>query len=118
MMKTILAKNFKMLRGKLDLSQQEMANYLNLPSRESISQYENGKREIPLNVLESCCNLFGIELIEMFEEDETKMQSSLQFAFRANDLCIDDMNSISQFKKIIGNYKRMKRIVANEGEDN
>lgn len=113
-MKKVISRNFKMLRGKLGLSQQEMADYLNLPSRESISQYENGQRDIPLNVLESCCNLFGVELIDLFEEEEGNVVSNIHFAFRAGDLNKIDMQSISQFKKIIGNYQRMKRILGNE----
>lgn len=110
-MKDILARNLKMLREKLKLSQQELADYLNIPSRESISQYENGKRELPLDVLERCCNLFGVELIDMFEEDESKVTTSIHFAFRADELDVEDLRSISHFKKIINNYRRMKNII-------
>lgn len=113
-MKNIISKNFKLLRERLGLTQQEMANYLDLPSRESISQYENGQRELPLDILESCCNLFGVELIDMFEEDESKVITNIHFAFRADELNRDDMKSISQFKKIIGNFQRMKRILGDE----
>lgn len=113
-MKQTLSKNFKLLRERLGLTQQQMADYLNISNRVSISQYENGERELPLNVLESCCNLFGIELIEMFEEDEAKVLTNIHFAFRADELNSDDIKSISQFKKIIGNYQRMKRILGDE----
>ena len=113
-MKKIVSRNFKFLRDKLGLTQQEMADYLGLGSRESISQYENGDREIPLGVMESCCNLFGIDLIDMFEEDEDKVKTNIHFvAFRAEKLCQNDLSIISQFQKIIGNYQRMKRISEN-----
>lgn len=112
-MKDIIARNFGLLRSKLGISQLEMANYLGLGSREIISYYENAEREIPLPVLESCCNLFGIELFDLFEEDEKLVGTNIHFAFRADQLDTKDMNAISDFKKIINNYQRMKRI-ANE----
>lgn len=90
-----------------------MADYLGINSRELISYYENGEREIPFNILEQCSNLFGIELVDFFEEDENKLNAHLHFAFRADQIHPDDLRAISDFKKIINNYKRMKRI---EGE--
>ena len=113
-MRDILSRNFKLLRERLGLTQQQMADYLGINSRESISQYENGERDLSLDVLESCCNLFGIELSDMFEEDESKVRTSIYFAFRADDLNKDDMKSIAQFKRVIGNYQRMKRILGDE----
>lgn len=109
-MKQTIANNFKLLRNKLGLNQQQMANYLEINSREVISYYENGDREIPLEVLEKCCNLFGIELLDIFEEDPEKVKANFHLAYRADSLCDEDLNSIGEFKKIIKNYQRMKRI--------
>jgi transcriptional regulator with XRE-family HTH domain len=100
----------------MGVTQSQMAKYLGLNSRESISQYESCDREIPLGVLESCCNIFGVELIDLFEEDEKLVKSNLHFAFRADELSKKDVESISQFKKIIGNYMRMIRIEDGHGE--
>ncbi|MDN3595336.1 helix-turn-helix domain-containing protein [Zunongwangia endophytica] len=110
-MKEIIARNFKLLRNKLGITQIEMAEYLDLSSREVISYYENGDRDIPLDILEKCCNLFGVELIELFEENEAKVKTNIHFAFRADDLEKEDLKSIADFKEIMKNYGRMKQLM-------
>jgi transcriptional regulator with XRE-family HTH domain len=117
MKKVLIARNFKLLREKMDITQSQMAEYLGLSSRESISQYENCDRDIPLETLEKCCNIFGVELIDIFEEDEALVKTNFHFAFRADELNKTDMDSIIQFKQIIGNQMRMLRIENNEGAD-
>lgn len=110
-MKNTIAKNFKLLRTQLKFTQKEMAEYLKTGSRESISQYENAEREIPLEYLERCSDLFSIDLIDFFEENETIGKTNFHFAFRANEISNSDLESITQFKKIISNYKRLERIL-------
>jgi transcriptional regulator with XRE-family HTH domain len=110
-MKEIIARNLGLLRSKLNLTQAEMANYLGINSRELISYYEKGERDIPLGVLESCCNLFGIDLIDMFEENEDLVKANMHLAYRADNLTQDDIQAISKFKKIINNYQRINRIL-------
>ena len=99
-------KNIKMYREKLGYNQEEMSQFLGI-NRVSLSQYETGEREIPLEVLNKSANLFGIELIELLESNDDYNSANLAFAFRAKDLTIEDLNSIAQFQKVVRNYIKM-----------
>lgn len=109
MEKEIIARNFGILRRKLELSQEEFASYLSI-NRVLVSYYENGSREIPLEILEKCSTLFGIELIHLIDEDENKIKSNLLIAFRSQSFEKEDLQAIADFKKIIMNFNKMKRI--------
>jgi len=99
--------NFKRLRENLHLTQDQLAQYLN-KTREEISYYETGKRDIPLPVLEKSADLFGVTLSDFFEENP----SGIAFAFRADDLNKSDLEAISKFKRIMKNYQRINRLMA------
>lgn len=99
-------KNIKMYREKLGYNQEEMSQFLGI-NRVSLSQYETGEREIPLEVLNKSANLFGIELIDLLESNPDSATANLAFAFRAKDLTIEDLNSIAQFQKVVRNYIKM-----------
>lgn len=99
-------KNIKMYREKLGYNQEEMSQFLGI-NRVSLSQYETGEREIPLEVLNKSANLFGIELIELLESNDDYTSANLAFAFRANDLTTEDLNGIAQFQKVVRNYLKM-----------
>ncbi len=101
----LIYSNFKQLRENLNLTQDQLAEYLE-KSREEISYYETGKREIPLSVLEKAADLFGVSLSDFFEEKP----SGITFAFRADDLNKSDLETISKFKRIMKNYQRINRL--------
>ena len=100
--------NIKLYREKLGYSQEEMAQFLGI-NRVSLSQYETGDREIPLEVLNKSANLFGIELIDLLESNPDSATANIAFAFRAQNLTTEDLNSIAQFQKIVRNYMKMTR---------
>lgn len=102
-----IALNFKKLRENLGFSQEKVGQFLEC-SREEISYYETGARDIPLGVLERASDLFGVELIEFFSEEETV---GISIAYRADDCTVDDLKQIAQFKKIIKNYQRINRLM-------
>ena len=110
-MNPIIAKNFKALREHLGITQAQMAEYLGV-IREQVSYYENGEREIPLQILEKSCNLFGIELVDFFSEEPS--ESIISFAYRADDLDKKDLEEIASFKNIIKNYHRMLKLDIDE----
>jgi transcriptional regulator with XRE-family HTH domain len=93
----------KAYRDKMELTQESVAKFLGI-KREVLSYYENNTREIPLNQLEKLSNLFGIELDEFFEENENLVNTNVACAFRASEIKQDDLQSISEFKKIVKNY--------------
>jgi transcriptional regulator with XRE-family HTH domain len=106
-MASLIALNFKKLRDNLGFSQEKVAQFLDC-SREEISYYETGTREIPLTILERASDLFGVELIEFFSEEETV---GITIAYRADDCSVEDLKQIAQFKKIIKNYQRINRLM-------
>lgn len=102
--------NIKLYREKLSLTQDTLANYLDV-KREMISYYENGKRPIELAKLEKLADLFNVELQDLLNENPCPVELELTFAFRSEGLEDSDINSISEFQKIVRNYIKMKTIL-------
>ena len=93
----------KAYRDRNNLSQEIVASFLGI-KREMLSYYENDTREIPLESLEKLANLYGADLADFFETEKDVVQTNLAFAFRAEELCIEDLGALSQFRKIVKNY--------------
>jgi len=107
-MKAQIGKNLKMWREKLGYSQEKLAEYLGI-SRENISYFENGDREIPVKHLEKLANLFGVEPMVLMEENPLASHAEMALAFRnGEDLSAESLNNIAQFKKIVRNYLLME----------
>lgn len=104
---SVLPKNFLKLRETLGFSQEKIAEFLNT-SREEISYYENGKREIPLDILERASDLFGVELQDFFSKESAV---GIHIAYRADDCSKEDLEQIARFKKIVKNYQRINRLM-------
>jgi len=102
-------RNFKILRKKSGLTQQEVANYLDI-ERANISYYETGQRDIPLKHLEKLSDLFGVKLDVFFQDDKSQLQTDLAFAFRDNNKDPQTLEVLADFKKIVKNYIRMKKL--------
>ncbi len=98
-------KNF---RERLGLTQENVAKYLNV-KREMISYYERGERDVPVQQLEALADLFGVELIDLIEEDPARVQANVAFAFRSDDLSTVDLKGIAHFRKIVKNYLMLKK---------
>lgn len=90
----------------MQLSQEVVAEFLKI-KREVLSYYETDSRETPLEVLEKLSDLFGIGLDEFFEEDENQIKANIAFAFRADEILPEDLNSISAFRKVVKNYFKL-----------
>ena len=101
----------KLLRDRLNFTQQVVADYLNI-HREELSYYETGSREIPIVILEKLCLLYGIELESIIDDDSNVFEASLAFAFRADEMESSDLNSIARFKEIVMNYLKMNQLAA------
>ncbi len=105
----------KMLRTSLGLTQQAVADYLNV-SRELISMIENNEREMALSNLEKLADLFGVELIDLIDESHENVTVSAALAFRADELTNVDLEQIARFRNIIKNYIRMDKILNESGD--
>lgn len=109
----ILGRNLRLFREKMGLTQESFSQYLGV-TREEISYFENGKRNIPTQVITKASRLFGIDEYDLFEEDENLLESNLAFAFRAENLSIEDYTNIATFKTIVQNYLKMSKALDDE----
>jgi len=107
----IIARNLKILRDANRLSAEQMSSYLGI-GRSTYANYESGLRNVPLEVLLKASDIFGCELSVFFEEDDTKVKTLLQCAFRVDGLCNEDIKEIARFKAIAMNYLKIKNIEA------
>lgn len=106
MSKTAKGNNLKLFREKLGLSQQQLADYLEI-NREEVSYYENAQRAMPLHLIQKSAELFGIDEYDLEESDVSELELNLSFAFRAEQLDKTDLESIAKFKTIARNYLNM-----------
>lgn len=104
-----VAGNLQALRQRHGLSQESLASYLGV-ARPTISYYETGERNVPLEHLEKLANFFGIDTYDLLEENTENQQSMVAFAFRADELNSEDMNGIAAFRKVVRNYLKMKEV--------
>ena len=112
-MKTIIGNNLSKLRSANNLTQKQVSEYLGI-TRSAYSNYEDGIREAPLDVLVKAADLFGCEAHLLLERDERVVDNMLVCAFRVDELSASDLNEISHFKQIVKNYMKMKRLLENE----
>ncbi|MDO8929802.1 MAG: helix-turn-helix transcriptional regulator [Bacteroidota bacterium] len=104
-----IGKNIKDFRTRLGINQQELADYCEI-SRELISMYESGKRDVSLLHLEKISEFTNIDIEVFLEENPTEIKPDLALAFRANELSSEDRKSIAFFKEIVKNYLKMKKL--------
>lgn len=112
-MDTIISNNLKLLRENSGYTQKQVAEYLGV-NRSAYANYESGDRTAPLSVLESVAKLFGIDLSLLFADDKSSVQSMLLCAFRAHDLCLEDMKQVADFKDIAMSYLKMIKLLEDE----
>jgi len=91
------------------MKQEMVANYIGI-NRVELSYYENGTRKQPLDVLNKLADLYGVELIEILEENPKLSKVNAALSFRSEDVNENDLQVIAEFRKIIKNYLKMKTI--------
>lgn len=110
-MEKILSKNLKDFRVKLGLTQDQIADYLEI-SREEVSYYETNRRNVPMDLIPKYAKLFGVDEYDLYEEDSAINNLNIAFAFRANEISPIDLKVIADFKKIALNYLKIKNVLA------
>lgn len=110
-MKNHVATNLKKLREAARYTQDEVAQALGI-TRSAYSNYESGEREAPYDVLEKVANLFGCEMLVLFDETENADAMILASAFRLDGLTEEDSAEIIRFKDIVKSYLKMSAIEA------
>ncbi len=102
---------FHELRVKNDLSQSQMADYLDV-HQSYISKYENNERQLSVGTLEKAAILFGCDPACLLEEDY--QTPPLAVAFRSEDLTGKDLEVIAAVNKIALNFRLMKSLQSDE----
>jgi len=110
----MLGENIRKYREHNSFTQEELAAFLGC-SREVISYYENGSRIPKVELLNRMADLFGVELHALLEESPEIVDENIVLAFRRDNSTLDDVKEIASFKKIIKNYLKMERLVAEHG---
>ncbi len=108
---TPLCQNIINLRKRLALSQQDVALYLNI-SHTIMSHYETDKYPPTPEHLSKLADLFDVEIADLFEVDAENKARNLDFAFKTDKISFENINTITQFKKIIQNYLKLQTIEA------
>lgn len=109
----IIGKNIKEFRMQWGYSQDHLAKYLGI-DRSNISYYENAEREISIVQLNKLSNLFGVEIDDLLEPDSIKKGAGIAIAFRSEGVSEDDLQSISEFQRVVKNYINMKKLKSDE----
>lgn len=107
-MANIIGNNIKTLRNGMGFSQSSIARFLNV-DQSLISKIENGERSLSADMLEKLACLFGISMDAI--ESSTIESSHLSFAFRANDLSTEDLETISIINRIALNSEYMAEML-------
>ncbi|MEI6883547.1 MAG: helix-turn-helix transcriptional regulator [Bacteroidota bacterium] len=105
----IIGNNIRVYRQKFGYTQTHLAEYLKI-DRSTISLYESGDREISVIHLENLADLFGVELDCLVESSPEMHTADLAFAFRKQDLDVQDLKSIADFQKVVKNYIKICQI--------
>ena len=101
----------KVLRKESKLTQEQMANYLNV-DQSLVTKLENGTRNLNVDLVEKICNLFGCT--EEYLLGESDEYLPLNFAFRSNNIQAEDLHSIAMINKIAMNLRFMDELLKEE----
>jgi transcriptional regulator with XRE-family HTH domain len=99
----------KSLREKFGYVQEKVAEFLGV-SRELVSMYETGEREIPIEVIEKLSDLFCVDPEAFFAENPEEAMAQVAFAFRKDEIDAGDLSEIAAFGKIVKNYLKIKKL--------
>lgn len=98
----LVNKRFKELRESSNLTQIQLANFLNI-DQSYISKFEKGERNISVDILEKVCDLFGCDL--KYFEDEKEEYIPMEIAFRSNKIQTEDLEVISAINRVAMNIR-------------
>ncbi len=108
----MLSQNLRALRKKIGYTQEQIAEYLGV-STAAVTQYETSTRTVPSSVVSKLALLFNVDEYELYQKDPQQQQLLSAFAFRADELQVQDLKTISEFKKIVLNYFHLSNELRN-----
>ena len=98
----------KQLRKESKITQEQMANYLNV-DQSMVTKLYNGTRSLNVTLLDKLCSLFGCSEAYLMGEDDSYIP--LNFSFRSNGVQTDDLESIAAVNKIVMNIRFMNKMM-------
>ena len=101
----------KKLRKDCKLTQEQMAKYLGV-DQTLITKLENGTRAMSVTMMDQLCSLFGCA--EAYLLGQSDAYIPLNFAFRANSIQGEDLQSIAAVNKIAMNIRYMNEKIKEE----
>ena len=104
----IQSNRLKELRKNSKLTQEQMAQYLGV-DQSLVTKLENGTRALNVSLIEKICSLFCCTEEYLFGRDEE--YTPVTFAFRANCIQAEDLESIAAVNKIARNIRFMNNLL-------
>lgn len=101
----------KELRKASKLTQDQMAMYLDV-DQSLITKLENGTRAMSTTILEKICCLFGCTPDYLLGKSDSYIP--LNFAFRANCIQSEDLQSIADVNRIAMNIRTMNEMIGDK----
>lgn len=110
-----IGSKLKEIRNSKKISQadvvQQLSNYGIEMSRETLSKIENESRSISADELNVICKVFGVEISELFEQDE-----DLVTMFRHRNYSEEVLDEIEELQTMIKVFLNQKKIFNNAFE--
>lgn len=103
----LVGKRLKEARDGMNYSQQKVADFVD-KTREQISYYENGSREISLSLLTKLANLYGKSIDYFIGIDSNEPE--LQMAFRSDNISKEDQEKIEWARNFVNNLYELKHL--------
>jgi len=107
----MIGKRFSVVREKSGFTQNQVAKYLQV-DQSYISKCEKNERKFSIDILQRAANLFGCP-VDYFTNEEGKY-SPLPTALRADNVEVDDLETIAAVNKIALNLRYMEELLKGE----
>ncbi|MGB7595163.1 MAG: helix-turn-helix transcriptional regulator [Erysipelotrichaceae bacterium] len=98
---------FKMLRECNKITQSQMADFLNV-DQSYISKFEADERQLSIDLLEKCSDLFGCS-VKVFFEETTEMPA-MKMAFRTANTNSIELKDLAMINRIAMNLEMMEKL--------
>ena len=98
---------FKALRESNKITQSQMANFLNV-DQSYISKFETNERQLSIDLLEKCSDLFGCSVRVFFEENIEMPPLKTAFRFASTNLI--ELNDLAMINRIALNLEMMEKL--------
>ncbi|SDB54495.1 DNA-binding transcriptional regulator, XRE-family HTH domain [Pseudobutyrivibrio sp. YE44] len=104
----IQSNRLKELRKNSKLTQEQMAKYLGV-DQSMITKLENGTRVLNVTLIEKICSLFCCTEEYLFGVSDEYIP--IKFAFRANSIMTEDLESIAAVNRLAKNIRYMNKMI-------